>query len=468
MENQSKRLSLGTKIGYGVGSIADSIIVDFVGAFFLFFLTDRVGINPAIAGSVGLIAVLWDAISDPIIGNISDKSTSKYGKRRPFILGSILPILITTILMFKVVDFPGNGNVIFYIVVAVFYWTSYTTFNIPYMALGASLTNDPDERTSLSSIRQAFGFIGLICAISLPGILIGTLIGKGTSPDKAYLLVAVLLGLISSVTIFITWNSTRGKELEYAEDNEGLSFAKTILSLLKVKSYVIIICVALLVFIGFTMFAANQMYVVTAILGFGEAEAGQVFLAIALSGTVLSLLISKLTQKFDKKNIFIVFTAITGISMIAMKFIGITSLNQYIAFCLLTNIGIAAFLVLIYNFLYDVIDVIEFRLNSRCSGIVLSYYSFIVKFGKALAVQIIGVVLAVGGYNAQAMEQSSEAKTSILSLSTSIPGMLFMAAAFLMIFYPITVQKVEALNKANENKKIGKSYDTTQFDDLIA
>lgn len=473
MENQNakislgKKLSLGTKIGYGMGSVADSIIVDFVGAFFLFFLTDLVGINPAIAGSIGLIAVLWDAVSDPVIGMLSDKSTCKYGKRRPFILASILPIFITTILMFKVANFSGKWTVVYYIIVAILYWTSYTTFNIPYMALGASLTNDPTERTSLSSIRQSLAFIGLIGAIALPGMMIGKLIEGGSAPDKAYSTVAIILGTISAVTIFITWVTTKGKELEYSEDSSNLSFGKTISNLFKVKSYIILIIVAVLIFIGFTMFSANQMYIVTAILGFGEIQAGQVFLVIAISGVLISLIISKITEKIDKKNVFIALTVITSIVMIAVKFTGVTSLGQYTIFCVITNFGISGFLVLIYNFLYDVIDVIEFKYNNRCSGVVLSYYSFIVKFGKALAMQLIGIILAVGGYNAEVAVQSAQAKASILSASTIYPGILFLLAGILMIFYPITINKIKALNIANENRRNGQKYDTTGFTDLI-
>ena len=140
--NKDGRLPLGTKIGYGAAALSDGTAYVFFYSFFLLFLTDYAGVNPLWAGSISLIVVLWDAVTDPFIGWLSDNCRSKKGRRRPFMLIGIFPWLITLTLMYTKVDLTGGAQFFYYVVMAMLFWTSYTLCDVPYKALGAELTDN--------------------------------------------------------------------------------------------------------------------------------------------------------------------------------------------------------------------------------------------------------------------------------------------------------------------------------------
>lgn len=468
MEHVSKlKLSMGTKIGFGVASIADATAYDFIASFFLFFLTDVAGITPAFAGTIIFIAVLWDAITDPIIGMWSDHSKSKYGKRRPFLVGSAIPLGIAVALLFLTVGFEGMAKNMYYLAMAIIFWTAYTAFNIPYYALGASLTLDNDERTRLSAVRQIFNYVGLFCASALPSFLIGSFIEKGYEVEDSWFYAAIILGSVITLSILITWRATRGKELIAEEETESKGLIKEVLEVLKLKSYVLIIFAALFYMISYTLLTADILYFTSYILGVGEMGAGVLFTVVVIAGIIISALLGKVAVQFDKRTVFIACLTFTGIVMIAMKLIGITSMTSAVIYMVLYSFGSAAYWTLIYNLLYDVAEVDEFKSGKRREGVIVSYYSFFIKLGGAVAAQIAGVILEFSGYNAETMEQGESEIDAIVSLFTLYPGIFMLLCALMIVIFPITKPRYEALTEALELKKQGKEFSTEGFEKLL-
>lgn len=468
LQNTDRKLSLATRYGYGAASIADTIILDFVSAFFLFFLTNIVGLNPALAGSVALVSVLWDAITDPIIGNMADKSKAKYGKYRRFVFISILPILITSVLLFTKVHFGETGAFLYYLVVAMMYYTAYTVFNIPYMALGSSLTSNEIEKTKLSGVRQSFGFAGALFSGALPAILIENFQQFGFSGDKSYTMTATVLGLFSAATIFITWITTKGHEIDFTQEtSEKRSLGKTISEIFRCKSYVLLIAAALAFFVGFTMISNCIIFTITGILGLSEGAASGIFVLLALSGIAISFLLAKIAEKVDKRTVYLVATGISTAYMLITKFVGINSLFAFGAYIFMVNFAFSAFLVFVYNFLYDVVDIIEFQTGKRESGTIFAYYSFIIKLGKAGALQIVGILLEVGGYDATLTIQEAGGATAILNMITVWPAAVFLLSMVFILIYPVTRERINALQKAGGLKRENKPYTTEGFEKLI-
>lgn len=468
MEQAKKRkLSLGVKMGYGVASIADATTYDFIASFFLFFLTDVAGITPAFAGSIIFIAVLWDAITDPIIGMWSDRLKSKYGKRRPFLLGSAIPLGISIMLLFTVVGFEGMAKNMYYLAVAILCWTAYTAFNIPYYALGASMTLDNDERTRLSAVRQIFNYVGLFCASALPSFLIGTFNERGYAVEASWLYAAIILGSIIALTILITWRATRGSELiEEDKENTG-SIIKEILEVLKLKTYIIIVIAALFYYISYTILTADILYFTNYIIGVGEIGASIMFTVIVISGIIISALLGKVAVQFDKRTVFIVSLTFSGLVMVVMKFIGITSLIGAAFYMVLYSFGSAAFWTLIYALIYDVAEVDEFKSGKRREGVIVSYYSFFIKLGGAVAAQIAGIILEFSGYNSDIEVQTSQAIDAIESLFTIYPGIFMLLCAIMIMIFPITRPRYQALTEALELKRQGKEYSIEGFEKLL-
>ena len=212
--DMNRHIPFKTKVGYSLGGTGDAIAYDFIGSFLMFFLTDLAGISPAIAGSIIGVAVLWDAITDPIIGMLSDRCKSKYGKKRPFILFSAIPLAVVMIMLFHVVGFEGNAKVAYYVIFAMLFWTAYTVFNIPYFALGGCLTVNTDERTRIRSIAQVFNFIGVFFASAVPTFLVGLFKDMGCSDANSWQYAVIIIGTIAAIVILISWYATRGYELD--------------------------------------------------------------------------------------------------------------------------------------------------------------------------------------------------------------------------------------------------------------
>ncbi|MBR2559124.1 MAG: MFS transporter, partial [Firmicutes bacterium] len=157
-----KKLSLGTLLSYGVGAVGEGIGYNVFFSFFSFFLTTQAGIKPAMAGAISALAVLWDAITDPIIGNWSDKTRNPKGRRRPFIMSGAVLFGISIALLFVNIDLPYNLKVVYYIAVNMLYWLALTTCVIPHISLGSELSEDFDERTRLRSFAVALMGIGTL------------------------------------------------------------------------------------------------------------------------------------------------------------------------------------------------------------------------------------------------------------------------------------------------------------------
>ena len=153
---KNEKLGFGTMLCYGVGALGEGIGYNVFFAFFIFFMTTIAGISPAVAGAVSTIAVLWDAVTDPMIGIWSDRTKNKHGRRRPFIRWGSLLFGLSIALLFINVDLPQNIKTVYYIVINMIYWLAMTSFVIPHTALGSELTNDFNDRTKIRSVAVIF------------------------------------------------------------------------------------------------------------------------------------------------------------------------------------------------------------------------------------------------------------------------------------------------------------------------
>jgi GPH family glycoside/pentoside/hexuronide:cation symporter len=212
----NQKLSRLTKFIYGSGDLGFSMVGTIIGAYFLFFLTDVVGIKPAVAGIAILIGRTWDYINDPIIGHISDRTRSRWGRRRPFLLFGALPYALAFILMWYRPPFESQ------IALAVYYAAAYVLFDaaatfvyMPYFALTPELSEDYDERTSLTSYRMFFSLLGGLLAFTLPLMIIGTF-----TPATAgrVMLMAVIFGFGSALPLVLVFFNTKEREVFAAQE----------------------------------------------------------------------------------------------------------------------------------------------------------------------------------------------------------------------------------------------------------
>lgn len=466
-----KRLTVGEILGYTVGSVGDSTAYNFVLSFFSFFMTTVAGVSPVIAGAIISIAIAWDAITDPIIGYMVDHSKSKKGKRRPYIFKSLIPMGASIVLMFMNVDFPQMQKNIYFLILVLVFWTSYTAFNIPYYSFGAVLTDVDSERVRVSAFREVLGYVGIFCASSVPTFLVGLLLKGGFNDSQAWFAAAVVSAVITVVTILIMWRCTKGKEpVGENEDAPGMrasDFFRQMGSLMKMKPYVLVIVCALFTNVYLTLFNSNLLYYVTFNMGMSETHASALFTAMNIVSIAFIPFITKAVAMFSKTSVFVGCTMFSGIVMILARFINIDTVFLGCVYVALVGVGTCAYWMCVFNFLYDVIDFDEFKNGKKRDGIIMSYYSFLLKLGGAVAAGIQGILLQNSGFNADLAVQPESVTNMIGMLFTVLPGVCMVIAGLAIVATPLKDKKMDALRESLEKKRIGEDYTTEGFESIL-
>lgn len=466
-----KSLTTRDILGYTIGSIGDSTGYNFVLSFFSFFMITVAGVSPVVAGTIISVAIVWDAITDPIIGYIVDHSKNKNGKRRPFILKSLIPIGASIILMFLNVNLPQTQKNIYYLVLVLVFWTSYTVFGAPYYSFGAVLTDIDSERVKVSAFREALGYVGIFCASSVPTFLVGWLLKKGFNDSQAWFFAAVAVSLITVGTIFAMWRCTRGKEPveinEEAADMNVKGFFKELAGLMKIRPYLLVIACALCTNVYMTLFNSNLLYYVTFHMGLGETHASAMFTVMNIVSIAFIPFITKAVVKFSKTSVFVACTMFSGIAMVLAKFVNINSAFLSLAYVVIVGVGTCAYWICVFNFVYDVIDFDEFKHGKKRDVIIMSYYSFLLKLGGAVAAAIQGFLLQKSGFDAMLTVQPDSAKNMIHALFTIMPGIFMLFASLSIIVTPLKDKKMEALREALEKRKNGEEYSVEKFESIL-
>ncbi|MEG2199853.1 MAG: MFS transporter, partial [Anaerovorax sp.] len=199
-----EKLSLKTKFAYGVAAIGDAGSYTILGTFLMFFLTTVAGINPVTAGTIAAMGSVWDAVCSPIIGYISDNRQSKYGRRIPFMFFAAFPLGVSCSMLFASIDASYALKVLYYGVLVIVFWTAFSAFFIPYMAMGAEITNDYDERTSLRSTTYGFNIVGMVIGMVMPTLIVDFLLNREVSLSHAWHGAGMIVGAMAALSILYT------------------------------------------------------------------------------------------------------------------------------------------------------------------------------------------------------------------------------------------------------------------------
>ena len=431
MSNQSTKLSFKEKIGYSLGDTASHFVWDMVGFWLLFFYTDIYGISAAAAGTIMLIARFWDMAIDPIIGVVSDRTNTRWGKFRPYILFGAVPYAVLAILTFTTPDFGEVGKIIYAGATYVLLMTAYAMINLPYSALGAVMTDDTYERAGLNTYRFIAGFIGQFVVTGL-ALTLAQYFGGG---DKAqgFQYTLMLFAGISLVFFFITFKTT--KERVQPPKTQKNSLKEDVRNLFQNKAWVILAIVGIVSFIMFAMQNAAIAYYFKYYLG--RESNVQLFNVIGTLALIVALPLSKpLAKRFGNKNVFIGSSLISGLFFILIYLPGINDLTTIYVFNVVAKMAYAPAVPLLWTMIADSADYGEWKTGRRSTGLYFSAAVFAQKAGWGIGAAIAGYILTISQFVPN-VEQTETSITGIKLLVSVIPGILYMSCAIFMIFYKI-------------------------------
>lgn len=452
-------------LGYASGIVSESVLYNMYYTYFLIFLTDIVGISAAIAGTISMIAIICDGITDPIIGHMADKD----GKdKRRIMKSAIIPMAILFIFTFTRYNLSPTILVIYFTLVASLFWVAYTFYTIPYYALCAELTSDYDEITKIRGTSSFINAFAIFVGSAAPVILVGVFESAQFSTSTSWTISAAIVGVIAIVFGYITYQSTKKIKLKKAPSSDGENIFKTYRDIIKIKPFKFLLIFVILYLIQSSMTQADLIYLLQYRMGV-DTEA---YMPIALGAIVLGMIIfvpitTKLSNIKDRKFAVVTLLSIAAIGMFAFTFIGITNVYSLIGVLLVNAIGLAVFWTTFYSFTYDIAEIDEMVNSKRRIGAITSLPQLLQKFGAAIGIQILGIVLEVSGYNADLAQQSQKTVMGIENVITII-GPAFMGLAIIfMVLYPVTKEKYQKLQAALKNKKEGKKYDVEGLEKLL-
>jgi len=429
--NNNMKLSVKEKIGYSLGDTASHFVWDMVGFWLLFFYTDIYGICAAAAGTIMLIARFWDMAIDPIIGVVSDRTNTRWGKFRPYILFGAIPYAVLAILTFTTPDFGEVGKIVYAGATYVLLMTAYAFINLPYSALGAVMTDDTYERAGLNTYRFIAGFIGQFVVTGM-ALTLANFFGGGDKAQGFQYTVFLFAGL-SLVFFFITFKAT--KERVQPPKAQVNSVKADVKNLFKNKAWVILALVGIISFIMFAMQNAAIAYYFKYYLG--REDNVQLFNVLGTVALIVALPLSKpLAKRFGNKNVFIGSSLISGLFFILIYLPGVTDITTIYVFNIIAKMAYAPAVPLLWTMIADSADYGEWKTGRRATGLYFSAAVFSQKAGWGIGAAIAGWILAISQFVPN-VDQSETALTGIKLLVSVIPGVLYMSCAIFMIFYKI-------------------------------
>ncbi len=466
--SSDKKLSIGVKIGYGLGYGAISVMLyNLFYIFFMIFMTDVAGVSPIFAGTISLVAVLWDGITDPTVGYISDNTRSKYGRRRPFMLVGLFMVSIAAVLLFTVVDFSETAKNFYYLITAMVFWLGLTLFDIPYNTLATDLSEDSAERTSLRYYGMIFFVACLMFLMSFIWPAVGYFTELTGSVTKAWQLAVAVVAAVAFILALICWASTKGKEkMDYEIVKENP--LKSIKEVIKLKPYRYLLVFSFVLGISQILVQSSVIHVMIYKSGFDEGQ----LTTVLTSGVIFNLfwtgMAALLGKKLSNYRIYVISVIVAGLGMLTIPYFLDMSIMAVFIFYF-AFFGFSAFTLWVYGyvFVYEIGDLAELVNGKRNDGILVSYLSFALKMGGAVAMWIIGLVLEVYGYVPTVYEQSERTLQGMTYLISVFPFVLHVIVLLLLLRYPLKPKQYNALAQALENKRQGKEYSTKGFESVL-
>ncbi|NLO71750.1 MAG: MFS transporter [Porphyromonadaceae bacterium] len=474
MNKHSQKVSIGEKIGYSLGDGSANLVFQMMMMFQLFFYTDVFGIKATAAGVILLVARVFDAFIDPMVGIISDRTNTKWGKYRPWVIWTAVPFAVFFVLAFTTPDISERGKILYAGVSYTLLMAIYSFNNTPYSSLGGVMTSDIKERTSLSTVRFITATIAtfIVQGLTLPLV---TKFGDG-NPQKGWFLTILLFACIVVVLFVITFFTT--KERITPPVNQQTSVKQDFKDIIRNAPWRAMFVLTLFLFTTLAMWGSSMSYYFNYVVdkdalfvflkNFGlVSEAGQTYgswhkfldafgliahdnskvFAVGFSlfnmvGQVVTLLgvilLSRfLSNIFGKKAVFVVFLALTAVFTSLFFVVPAENIEMIFLINILKSLAYAPTIPLLWAMLGDVADHSEWENHRRATGFVFAGIVFALKAGLGIGGAICGAIIDAFGFIPNTI-QTAEAVVGIKLTSSIIPAITFTVGVIALLFYPIT------------------------------
>lgn len=424
-------ISWREKISYGIADMGFNFYWTNIATFLMFFYTDVFGISAAAAGSMLFAIKIINAFTDPVIGAAADRTKTRFGKFRPYLVWMALPLAVAGVLTYTTPNLGNDGKLVWAYGTYLLMMVCYTGINIPYNALSGVMSSNPQERTTINGLRFIFAFSGSTLVTAATPYLVKWL---GAGNDRlGWQLTMACWGLAASALFLITFFNTRERVLPPAGQRTNLG--RDIADLSRNRPWVVLFFLALIIMLTITLRSATAAYYFKYYVGRPKLMGSFVaaYMAAAAAGASLTPL---MTRFIDKRRLLMALMSITGVLSMAFYFIP----KDQIVLMFVLQVAIGLVLgpksPLAFSMYADTADYNEWRMGRRATALTFAAATFSQKLGTAVAAAVMGSIFAALGYVANAT-QTSRSQTGILLLMSVIPAAFAFAAVVVMMFYTL-------------------------------
>ncbi len=441
-------MSIKSKIGYGVCDLGGNLFFTAIGLWLMIYLTDTVGIAAGLAGAVVAIGKIWDAVTDPMAGFLSDRTRSRWGRRRPWILFGSFPLFVAMVIMFTNPGFSSQT--------ALFAWgvlafcllnTAYTAVNIPYNSLTPELTQDYHERTSLNGFRFGFAVVGTLlgAGMALP------IVGLFKTKSIGFMAMGAIFGAAMLITALITFFSVREPVTEREPLSKG--FFETYRKVFRNRPYLLILGAYASHVTALTIIMSVAAYYFKYIHN-DEQMTTMAMLVLLVTAFVFIPVSVILSRKFGKKIVYGAGMLILAANLMVLFSLGhLYPVTFSIALMCSAGVGLGLTYVMPWAMVPDAVEYDYLLSGERTEGSFYGIWTFGIKIGQAIALAITGAVLSLAGYVPDAA-QTPEAQLGIRLLVGPIAAVIFVIGVAVLYLYPINEKRYnEILEQISEMEK---------------
>lgn len=464
------KIRLSEKIGYGLGDMSSSMFWKLFGAYLMIFYTDVFGISAAVVGTMFAVTRVWDSFFDPVVGAVADRTSSRWGRFRPYLLFLAVPFGVIGILTFLTPPFGQTGKIVYAFITYALMMMVYSAINVPYASLLGVMSPDPADRNTLATYRMTFAYLGSFLALLLFMPLVnafgggnsgGPMLGWLTAPQAGWLMA---VGVIAVVCVLLFLGCFALTKERVRPVRQGKTSLKTDLrDLLHNRPWWILLGagVASLVFNsirdGATVYYFKYYVDETAVgsisfLGLPFVLSG-LYLAVGQAANILGVILAApVSNRIGKRRTFMTAMAVASVLSVAFFWLGKDQLVPIFILQALISVCAGSIFPLLWSMYADCADYSELQTGNRATGLIFSSSSMSQKFGWAFGTAITGWMLAQFGFQANAV-QSAETLQGIRMFLSLLPA----AGAFLSLvfiyFYPLSEQKMRQITHELEEKR---------------
>ncbi|MFC1879065.1 MFS transporter [Chloroflexota bacterium] len=437
------------KLSYGVGDTGFSLTSTILGAYFAIFMVDVIGLRPETAAIAVFIGRSWDYINDPIFGYLSDRTRTRWGRRRPYLLFGALPYALAfSLLWFRPPLESQLALAAYYSLAYILYEAAATLIYMPYFALTPELTSDYDERTSLTTYRMFFSIFGSLLAFTVPLMIVGSF-----HPDNAakVFTMGLIFGFISAAPMILVFMGTRErKEFSTAEQP---TLKHSLKVAIKNKPFLFSLGIYLATWISVQIVQAVLLFYIKYVVV--REEYNDLVMATIFVTAIFALPVwDYVARRWDKRWAYIggiAFWAIVQILLITVT--ASSSLYLILFLCFLAGIGVSAAHVLPWAIIPDSIEWGELQTGERHEGMFYSLITLANKIATSLAVPLILLLLGWTGYVANSPQQPASAIWGIRIAIGPVPALLLLMGIFFAYKYPLDRKKYALVAQELEKRR---------------